>query len=288
MIPPHSQGTTSACAENTDCKNRKAGGYRNYLRVRGEYSRHGPAGNPNQELPPRARRIRRHYSRPRYRNGTTSACAENTLIEIFPPPMNGNYLRVRGEYFFHNKIPPNTWELPPRARRIPGTGGSLAAPQGTTSACAENTPNPWWGAHDRGNYLRVRGEYWRKTLSYLFLVELPPRARRILYSTHGRMQMTGTTSAHAENTRGQYSGIIFLGNYLRVRGEYPILGLLGHLVRELPPRARRIPIVANHCGLGGGTTSACAENTVGAFFLPTILGNYLRVRGEYIYRLSRC
>jgi len=50
---------------------------------------------------------------------------------------------------------------------------------------------------------------------------------------------------------------------------------------ELPPRARRI-----HAGKAAyqgvpGTTSACAENTsfVQEFF--ALLGNYLRVRGEY-------
>ena len=57
-------------------------------------------------------------------------------------------------------------------------------------------------------------------------------------------------------------------NYLRVRGEYWILGLgrLGY--QELPPRARRIrEYECAHVGFQG-TTSACAENTlVGVWLL---------------------
>ena len=50
---------------------------------------------------------------------------------------------------------------------------------------------------------------------------------------------------------------------------------------ELPPRAWRI-----HCRMrpnpcGAGTTSACAENTTRVSIMRQILGNYLRVRGEY-------
>ena len=50
---------------------------------------------------------------------------------------------------------------------------------------------------------------------------------------------------------------------------------------ELPPRARRIPTIAQVAGEALGTTSACAENThilSKNFQLPW---NYLRVRGEY-------
>ena len=53
--------------------------YRNYLRVRGEYSTTTVFNHGQEELPPRARRIR-HSHPPRWlREGTTSACAENTL-----------------------------------------------------------------------------------------------------------------------------------------------------------------------------------------------------------------
>ena len=75
-------GTTSACAENTRLF-RSAGGYqRNYLRVRGEYSRDSSDFTPWQELPPRARRIRISAELFGHAVGTTSACAENTLNEL--------------------------------------------------------------------------------------------------------------------------------------------------------------------------------------------------------------
>ena len=53
------------------------------------------------------------------------------------------------------------------------------------------------------------------------------------------------------------------------------------MVRELPPRARRIPISAEHLMDYYGTTSACAENTIGGTPHCQYWGNYLRVRGEY-------
>ena len=51
---------------------------------------------------------------------------------------------------------------------------------------------------------------------------------------------------------------------------------------ELPPRARRIHPTSVAAPYIGGTTSACAENTVGGFIRRQIHGNYLRVRGEYL------
>ena len=52
-----------------------------------------------------------------------------------------------------------------------------------------------------------------------------------------------------------------LWNYLRVRGEYKrSRSSLGY-PKELPPRARRIPLNDLTNPLDDGTTSACAENT---------------------------
>ena len=70
--------------------------------------------------------------------------------------------------------------------------------------------------------------------------ELPPRARRIRWGLVCYVQAGGTTSACAENTRSDRGGALFVGNYLRVRGEYALLPELFLLKSELPPRARRI------------------------------------------------
>ena len=111
---------------------------RNYLRVRGEYSRILKTTYKPWELPPRARRIPISTLLPINCLGTTSACAENTGIWL--------------------------------------AGGVLA---GTTSACAENTSLGQTSFLGSGNYLRVRGEYWRNANDPGTLAELPPRARRI-------------------------------------------------------------------------------------------------------------
>ena len=71
-----------------------------------------------------------------------------------------NYLRVRGEYAVAPLLPELAKELPPRARRILGTALAEAVSAGTTSACAENTPGEGQPIPCRGNYLRVRGEYY--------------------------------------------------------------------------------------------------------------------------------
>ena len=128
----------------------------------------------------------------------------------------------------------------------------------------------------------MRGEYLVAVSIDLMLAELPPRARRI----HGRagaiLAAKGTTSACAENTKPDTDEHAFVSNYLRVRGEY-----LGHLFvyrarLELPPRARRIPLTVDSPGDSIGTTSACAENTTGSLSPNSSIGNYLRVRGEYL------
>ena len=151
----------------------------NYLRVRGEYPKTVWDKHFDEELPPRARRIRLHDLRQSGVLGTTSACAENTLGLCSQIHLNRNYLRVRGEYAIRVRVRVRPTELPPRARRIHSTPPVNHNILGTTSACAENTPSrkifrhPWW------NYLRVRGEYRTKILKSRITWELPPRARRI-------------------------------------------------------------------------------------------------------------
>ena len=91
--------------------------------------------------------------------GTTSACAENTIRSVMLSCWNRNYLRVRGEYPTHERLLTALGELPPRARRIQWVEAQVLLHEGTTSACAENTaPCCARCAGDR-NYLRVRGEY---------------------------------------------------------------------------------------------------------------------------------
>ena len=153
--------------------------------------------------------------------GTTSACAENTHRRRLEHQPNRNYLRVRGEYYYTMFIVCCQVELPPRARRIQREYGKIVRGVGTTSACAENTIFMGLSASARGNYLRVRGEY----LSYVDIpysvMELPPRARRIRYTTPSSTLCGGTTSACAENTWWLGGLTAPRWNYLRVRGEYP-------------------------------------------------------------------
>ena len=92
-------GTTSAHAENTGGGLFPAGGFRNYLRARGEYGWFGHDHARGRELPPRTRRILAEPVTNPVNHGTTSACAENTRC----PSSSSS----------------STGELPPHARRIP-------------------------------------------------------------------------------------------------------------------------------------------------------------------------
>ena len=256
------RGTTSACAENTELFVNPIIDYWNYLRVRGEYRDFFVDVSEGLELPPRARRILGLVKLGGCGIGTTSACAENTKPLVVNDIFIRNYLRVRGEYGIISASMCSSVELPPRARRIriilecyPGEGG-------TTSACAENTPlegAPYvWG----GNYLRVRGEYRQPGRIISNIAELPPRARRIRDSLDDLGLGQGTTSACAENTTDDPRYMQRSRNYLRVRGEYVRHVQPVESCEELPPRARRIPITNPQPSPCGGTTSACAENTL--------------------------
>jgi len=216
------------------------------------------------------------------KDGTTSACAENTHLFWGQVETRRNYLRVRGEYITHNLYPTNFVELPPRARRIPAVDGVPQSPVGTTSACAENTGKHRVGGVLCGNYLRVRGEYARSWPTRIFRQELPPRARRIPRPLPMCWAIGGTTSACAENTGLRVIMIPVWRNYLRVRGEYKKKNLSIPPKWELPPRARRIQSRAGPALTAGGTTSACAENTLTWGCFVVRIRNYLRVRGEYL------
>ena len=188
---------------------------------------------------------------------------------------------MRGEYQARGGAGFDSGELPPRARRILLAHNQRTLQLGTTSACAENTASRRVPKVFAGNYLRVRGEYAGGIKEDFFLLELPPRARRIPYRPLGALGPIGTTSACAENTKLGGLDTKTHGNYLRVRGEYLRLMEYRKALSELPPRARRIHSYAYHRHPNPGTTSACAENTPILRFIPRKLWNYLRVRGEY-------
>ena len=192
------------------------------------------------ELPPHARRIPLVPPAQTHSVGTTSACAENTLLASLSSLLSWNYLRMRGEYHPRPRQNRGSKELPPHARRIRvfvlGGGCSL----GTTSACAENTYRSVGGQCDSGNYLRMRGEYNTKKPKPRARKELPPHARRIRYDRNVKTIPIGTTSACAENTIAPRGGNRLRWNYLRMRGEYTCVACNAFSSSELPPHARRI------------------------------------------------
>ena len=235
-----------------------------------------------RELPPRTRRIQKKGDGPAGGGGTTSAHAENTPGVLVIVCLMRNYLRARGEYLTKLSIELAKWELPPRTRRIPHNLAILAFQAGTTSAHAENTMFLKIAQSCAGNYLRARGEYPTTLCRKPGRKELPPRTRRIPSKYLLQWRETGTTSAHAENTGTGYVITDTAGNYLRARGEYFFAGDAEGGTWELPPRTRRIQKFLPVHHVGGGTTSAHAENTFTSTICCAWSGNYLRARGEYV------
>ena len=169
---------------------------------------------------------------------------------------------MRGEYTSSFRTQTFNLELPPRARRIPHDGDVVEYGVGTTSACAENTGRVLCSMLAPRNYLRMRGEYQPRAITGWDLWELPPHARRILITIIVIFVIPGTTSACAENTNHRTAIRSCPWNYLRMRGEYDCSGIWSGIVQELPPHARRIPVGVGFDFTHGGTTSACAENTL--------------------------
>ena len=178
-------------------------------------------------------------------------------------------------------------ELPPRTRRIHLGGDAVGQKTGTTSAHAENTLLPGRQAGRNRNYLRARGEYKSPRGSGRRLRELPPRTRRIPHSNPPSVSVSGTTSAHAENTMIPTYELAPRRNYLRARGEYFCRSMSYSCYLELPPRTRRIRCVHHAVKNHFGTTSAHAENTCPIQASSRGVGNYLRARGEYGLKTPR-
>ena len=107
---------------------------------------------------------------------------------------------MRGEYSASTSKIFSVMELPPHARRIQYVKLEIQLDEGTTSACAENTPGCDAGTAAIWNYLRMRGEYITMTCCNDWIAELPPHARRILTGFLKAALEPGTTSACAENT----------------------------------------------------------------------------------------
>ena len=188
---------------------------------------------------------------------------------------------MRGEYVCPKSQKRRSMELPPHARRIRFGEHVILAFLGTTSACAENTTGSTCTNTFGGNYLRMRGEYPPCFIIIFAFMELPPHARRIPPPAPPKPGKQGTTSACAENTGVCIRWGVFVGNYLRMRGEYNTKKPKPRARKELPPHARRIRYDRNVKTIPIGTTSACAENTIAPRGGNRLRWNYLRMRGEY-------
>ena len=170
-LPPHArrrgqlvlvrlrrQGITSACAEKSINHPHILGGFRNYLRMRGEEEWLARGYRDLRELPPHARRRGSLCIECRESSGITSACAEKSFEFLKFCDHARNYLRMRGEEVPKHALPRVPLELPPHARRRVFELPEHSGEHGITSACAEKSGAASFACMAARNYLRMRGE----------------------------------------------------------------------------------------------------------------------------------
>ena len=126
----------------------------------------------------------------------------------------------------------------------------------------------------------MRGEeHWRQQ-AWGKKWELPPHARRRVFSRRAKSSSRGITSACAEKRMHSVRLIRLWWNYLRMRGEERRIFPGRSWSKELPPHARRragCSAVKPNCL---GITSACAEKRAVLSAVFRAPWNYLRMRGE--------
>ena len=202
------------------------------------------------------------------------------MTRTFVLVVTRKYLRVRGEEHAAHDLVAGFAEIPPRARRRGLLVAHEVAEVGNTSACAEKRFEPHVRTNMARKYLRVRGEEIGTYITADKPLEIPPRARRRVSCPHHVITSIGNTSACAEKSSGMRFLWLWLGKYLRVRGEEQAVPRPLLHVMEIPPRARRRE--SSFVTMRGwvGNTSACAEKSYEPAFRSLRLRKYLRVRGE--------
>ena len=136
------RGSISACAEETTRPPGSGANRRVDLRVRGGDERLAAQGQVNQGRSPRARRRHQRGDGSLGCHGSISACAEETRACNRRMEVLRVDLRVRGGdarcRLWHGGI----WGRSPRARRSPIVCCRRSRPDGSISACAEETRPP--------------------------------------------------------------------------------------------------------------------------------------------------
>ena len=132
-------GITSACAEQTERRNRKRTRPRDHLRVCGADEIVGAVGSRVCGSPPRVRSRRTRQLGGVLYLGITSACAEQTGSSRRWNSGSEDHLRVCGADSLPVLPRCHTTGSPPRVRSRPERGRRRQRRHGITSACAEQT-----------------------------------------------------------------------------------------------------------------------------------------------------
>ena len=109
---------------------------------------------------------------------------------------------------------------PPHARGIPDTKTQKWQQAGITPACAGNTHKYRLQGRLIRDHPRMRGEYFARRKSFLYLLGSPPHARGIRGRTVDDPGGTGITPACAGNTNTVLSWMNCTWDHPRMRGEY--------------------------------------------------------------------
>ena len=257
----HHRGITSACAEQTLNRVVQESCPWDHLRVCGADAGYAGRCTGDDGSPPRVRSRHIAPGEPGHVDGITSACAEQTTFTGAVFRTSEDHLRVCGADVFRLSGTLETPGSPPRVRSRQPSRAWMVAPDGITSACAEQTGFLHCDAARSWDHLRVCGADYPIHRPARRRRGSPPRVRSRHVGGRRTGRPVGITSACAEQTSFARRSSSAMRDHLRVCGADD-----GHrtdmtLDDGSPPRVRsRLPRSARS-GTSAGITSACAEQT---------------------------
>ena len=273
------RGITSACAEQTAGSSWAGWRSWDHLRVCGADDPGDDVSWSGEGSPPRVR------SRPfgglhdEFRDGITSACAEQTATLTAGVSEPRDHLRVCGADLHSMAHVGFSLGSPPRVRSRLTLYAADNQQIGITSACAEQTILTIRWTNWTWDHLRVCGADAHNIPSEARGEGSPPRVRSRLDSKRRGNVAQGITSACAEQTSQGRAPTPPAWDHLRVCGADDTGGDRPSIYVGSPPRvrSRRTGRIARN--LMPGITSACAEQTSVRIAASRSRRDHLRVCG---------
>ena len=175
------------------------------------------------------------------RDGITSACAEQTILQAYRVGRLRDHLRVCGADFHGRNGRRTRSGSPPRVRSRLMDKFMQAKAQGITSACAEQTLRRQPPTSRSWDHLRVCGADLDPLPQFASQAGSPPRVRSRQRLERCTRPEQGITSACAEQTGPKFPWSGTSRDHLRVCGADELIAQMVADLAGSPPRVRSRP-----------------------------------------------